>query len=186
MPYVTIKELEELYRDRKILEQYIADHNIKNKIEFAKSGSQFKLHGMVELDDEGLLVPLPSGIIKIEIAKRSEKVSDKIRQLWKHNISENVPDCLLFLKSIPKMVMRYTECKEFELPGLYFLIEKSKLQYIGETENFVRRIKNHTKEATKKFDAVYIFPTNIQPWKRKEIETAYIRKHQPPLNKRKK
>jgi predicted GIY-YIG superfamily endonuclease len=66
--------------------------------------------------------------------------------------------------------------------GIYFLIYKNEIVYVGQTLNEESRIFNHLKQGNKKFDS-YSFIKIKDKHKRDLIEALYIYTKKPKYNK---
>ncbi|MEM5437082.1 hypothetical protein [Paraburkholderia diazotrophica] len=62
--------------------------------------------------------------------------------------------------------------------GIYFLMKRGQIQYIGNTEDIYRRLAQHIN--IKEFDDVMFLPTDLHPLQ--AYEDACIRIFKPPLN----
>jgi len=64
---------------------------------------------------------------------------------------------------------------------IYFLIQENEIVYIGQTDNFVTRLKNHQKRIT--FDRYSVQPLECTLKEVKLIESQLILHHKPRENK---
>lgn len=64
--------------------------------------------------------------------------------------------------------------------GVYFLILKGEVVYVGMATDVVQRITAHMKEKTGKFDSFTLLPVPFSELA--DVEWAYIQALQPPLN----
>lgn len=62
--------------------------------------------------------------------------------------------------------------------GIYFLMKRGQIEYIGKTEDVYRRLGDHIN--VKEFDDVMFLPTALHPLQ--SYEEACIRIFRPPLN----
>lgn len=70
----------------------------------------------------------------------------------------------------PAILAASVSCER--LGGIYFLINKGEVVYVGRTANFLRRVIKHQVEMKKAFDAFSFLPAG--PGEAAEIEKKYI------------
>lgn len=69
------------------------------------------------------------------------------------------------------------QAQQYEIPGIYFLIQNKKVMYVGQSVSVLRRIGNHF---DKKFDSFAFVPCDKKVLDK--LETLYIHLLRPPLN----
>jgi excinuclease UvrABC nuclease subunit len=70
-------------------------------------------------------------------------------------------------------------CNLTRIAGIYFLISDGSVVYVGQSVDVYRRIASHV--TTKQFDAIHVLPCpEVELVK---VESDYIRKLNPPLNR---
>ena len=106
------------------------------------------------------------GLVEIEKEALNEHERD-----YSHMLKELIP-----LKDLPP-----TKPSDFP-PSIYFLFQKKKLVYVGETVALQARVRAHIKEGIKKFDRFTHIDAPKDRQERQRIERLYIAKHQPMYN----
>jgi len=88
------------------------------------------------------------------------------------------------LKSKDKILEFATKIDSVNEGGIYFLIKNSKIIYIGESENLMRRIAEHINSSEINFDSFAILATENNRATRNKLERLYINKFNPWYNKK--
>lgn len=95
----------------------------------------------------------------------------------KVNHQDEVPAGLSKIKSLYKYPYKEQTCIP---PSVYFLCEKGKVVYVGQSVNLLARLQTHFNEGLKKFTDVYFVPVQINQLAK--FETSLINHFQPEYN----
>ena len=76
--------------------------------------------------------------------------------------------------------IQFPPLDELQQPGVYFLLSRGEIVYVGQSVDMRRRIGQHFSDYSKRFDAVRFFP--CKPEQLIAWEKRCIRAFRPPLN----
>jgi|TARA_R110000803_G_scaffold184984_1_gene247317 predicted GIY-YIG superfamily endonuclease len=155
--------------------------NEKKKSIFNKDGTM-KNHILIEKEITKIEEERPKRYKRNGVEVENKKIKnakEEIQELRKNN--KNIKVHKLFNGKVGRTAK--LNLKYFNTGCIYFLYNKGKLVYIGQTDMFARRLSQHISENKKKFDSFkiryHIENVNV----RENTEKRLIKKYHPKYNK---
>jgi len=161
--------IEEGVEIEEALRLYIVPNNeeesdINCPININKSRSQFSVASTTTIVNQ--IPRLRMLLVKKRHERRIFLQFDDVLKLW-------------YIPLVPQFEYRSKDFKNLvDAKGIYRLIFKGDIQYIGETNNIARRVHEHLKHQEIKFDEVqYSILSNVKDDERKSWETFHLEKY---------